>query len=182
VPIVLAGNTPLVLVREDALGRRHVTLNLDPGLSTLQNTPDWPILFWNLLQWRTAEQPGLLETNVRLGAEVVLQTAGQPVTITWPDGNTKSFPQTGDRLALETPLPGRYSVVTGTDTNGFVVNSLAPEESQLEACATGRWGAWKDETEQRLQVASVVWMFGLAALAVMTVHLVLLAPGKRGPT
>jgi hypothetical protein len=182
VPVILAGNTPLVLVREDALGRRQLTLNLDPGLSTLHNTPDWPVFFWNLLQWRATEQPGLLETNVRLGAEVGLQTAGQPVSVTWPDGTVKSFPQTGDRLALETPLPGRYSVVMATATNAFVVNTLAADESSLAACSTGLWGAWKDDADQRIQVASAVWMFGLAALAIMTVHLLLLAPRKRGPS
>jgi hypothetical protein len=182
VPVILAGNTPLLLVREDALGRRQITLNLNPELSTLHNTPDWPILFWNLLQWRTSEQPGLLENNARLGAEVQLRTAGQPVAVIWPDGTTKSFPQTADRLALETPLPGQYSVVLANSTNAFVVNPLAAEESELTHCATGRWGAWKDEADQRLQLASAAWILGLAALTIMTAHLVLLARGRSGST
>ncbi len=178
VPIVLAGNTPLLWARVDALGRQQLTLNLDPDLSTLRNTPDWPILFWNLLEWRASEQPGFMQRNVRLGAEVGLQTGGQSVAVTWPDGTAKSFPHTGDRLALETPLPGRYLVAMGTGTSEFVVNTLAAEESSLQDCVTGRWGAWKDEGEQRLQVASAAWMFGLAALGILTLHLVLSAPRK----
>jgi hypothetical protein len=182
IPVILAGNTPLLLVREDALGRQHITLNLDPELSTLHNTPDWPILFWNLLQWRTSQQPGLLENNARLGAEVQLLTAGQPVTVTWPDGTTKSFATTVDRLALETPLPGQYTVVMGNSTNAFVVNPLAAEESELTHCATGRWGAWKDEEHQRIQLASAAWILGLAALSIMILHLVLLARGRNFST
>ncbi|MCL4177287.1 MAG: BatA domain-containing protein [Verrucomicrobia bacterium] len=180
VPVITAGNIPLVLAREDALGRRHLTLNLDPGLSTLHNTPGWPILFWNLLRWRATEQPGLSERNFRLGAEVELRTAGQPATVTRPDGVVVQFVETSDRLSLETPLPGHYLVSLGTATNAFVVNPLAADESALTGCATGRWGGWKDEEAQRRQLASAVWIFGLAALAIMVVHLVLLAPRAKG--
>ena len=108
-------------------------MNFNPSLSTLQNTPDWPILFWNLLQWRAAELPGLKDSNVRLGAEVDLKTTGEAVTVTLPDDTTKSFPKTGGDLALETPLAGLYSVVMGSATNFFAVNPLAAEESDLSA-------------------------------------------------
>jgi hypothetical protein len=178
VPILLAGNTPLLSARADALGRRHLTLNFNPDLSTLQNTPDWPILFWNLLQWRAAESPGLKESNARLGAEVELKTTGEPVTIIQPDNTTTSFPKTGGTLALETPLPGLYSVMTGFVTNQFAVNPLAAVESDLSHAATGLWGGWSEETERRLEGTSAVWVFGLAALALLTVHLYLVAAGK----
>ena len=62
VPAILAGNIPLLSAREDALGLQHLTLNFNPELSTLQNTPDWPILFWNILSWRITEMPGLRKT------------------------------------------------------------------------------------------------------------------------
>ena len=138
VPVILAGNTPLLSVREDTLGRRHLTLNLNPQLSTLTSTPDWPILFWNLLQWRASETPGLKESNARLGTEVLLKTTGEPVTITLPDGVVKSFPSTADALAIETPLPGIYSVAMSGMTNQFAVNPLTADESDLSACVTGR--------------------------------------------
>ena len=180
VPVMLAGNTPLLTTREDALGRRHLSLNFNPDLSTLQNTPDWPILFWNLLQWRAAESPGLKESNARLGTEVNLKTTGEPVTVILPDGTTTRFPKTGGDLALETPGPGLYTVVVGTVTNRFAVNPLAADESDLSRCATGQWGAWSEDTERRLEETSTVWMFGLAALAILVTHLYLLAAGKGG--
>ncbi len=180
IPILLAGNTPLLSAREDALGRRHLTLNFNPGLSTLQNTPDWPILFWNLLQWRAAESPGLRESNARLGTEVELKTTGEPITVIRPDDTSTVFPKTGGDLALETPLPGLYSVLAGTSTNRFAVNPLAADESDLSRCTTGQWGAWSEETERRFQETSAVWIFGLAALAILVTHLYLLAAGKGG--
>jgi hypothetical protein len=78
IPVILAGNVPLLSTREDVFGRRHLTLNLNPELSTLQNTPDWPILFWDILSWRISEMPGLKESSARLGAEVNLK---QPVNL-----------------------------------------------------------------------------------------------------
>ncbi|MCW5554631.1 MAG: BatA domain-containing protein [Verrucomicrobiae bacterium] len=180
VPLILAGNVPLLSVREDALSRRHLTLNLNPELSTVPNTPDWPVLFYNLLQWRAAETPGLLENHARLGAEVLLKTTGEPVTVTWPDGTVQAFPQTSDRLALETPLPGIYTIAMGQLANTFAVNPLAAEESDLSDGITGHWGEWREDAEQRFEERSVVWMIGLLALAVMAAHLGLIAVGRGG--
>ena len=201
VPVILAGNVPLLSAREDVLGRRHLALNLNPGLSTVQNTPDWPILFWNILTWRISEMPGFQESNARLGTEVILKTTGEAVTITQPDGAKKSFPRTGGELALETPMPGIYSVevsgpgfqpVSSSDslfTNKehtgkmpvplqFSVNVLTADKSDLSACATGHWGQWSEDTERRLEEASAVWIFGLLALGLLCAHLFLVANGK----
>jgi hypothetical protein len=180
VPAILAGNTPLLSARVDALGRQHLTLNFNPELSTLQNTPDWPILFWNMLSWRITEMPGLRESNVRLGAEVLARSGGEPVTVTQPDGTVQSFTQAPDELALETPLTGTYQVVMGTVTNRFCVNALAADESDLTGCVSGHWGAWGEATEQRLVEASAVWFFGLLGLGALAAHLFLLATGKGG--
>jgi hypothetical protein len=142
----------------------------------------------------------LKESNARLGAEVILKTTGEAVTVTQPDGEKKVFPKTGGELALETPLPGIYSVeVNGTGilpvsaeassadkklTGGtpvplqFSVNALAADESDLSACLTGKWGAWSEDTQRRLEEASAVWIFGLLAAAVLAAHLYLIASGK----
>lgn len=180
VPVILAGNVPLLSVREDAANRWHLTLNLNPALSTLPNTPDWPILFWNVLRWRAAETPGLQEHNARLGAEVILKTTGETVTVLQPDGATKSFPRTSDQLALETPVPGIYSVTMGAATNSFAVNPLVADESDLSVATTGQWGEWRTDGEKHFAEASLVWTFALAALAAMIAHLWLLARGKGG--
>lgn len=178
VPVILAGNVPLLTTREDVAGRRHLTLNFNPALSTLQNTPDLPIIFWNILQWRIAEMPGLKESNARLGAEVTLKTSGEAVTILQPDGEKKSFPKTGGELALETPVPGIYSVAMGSTTNQFSVNAIAADESDLSANLTSQWGKWSEDTQRRLEEASAVWIFGLLAAALLSAHLYLIATAK----
>ena len=180
VPVILAGNTPLFSTRTDVIGRRHLTLNLNPELSTLQNTPDWPVLFWNILSWRISELPGLKESNVRLGAEVHLKSTGETVTVTRPDGGEVVFPKTGGEVALETPVPGIYYVGIGYSTNSFSVNTLAADESDLSACAAGQWGKWSEDTGARLEDASTIWIFGLLALALLTIHLYLVARTKGG--
>ena len=180
VPIVLAGNVPLVSVREDLLGREYMKFNFDPELSTLQTTPDWPILFWNLLHWRALELPGLRESNARLGTEVTFKTTGEAVAVTWPDGTVKSFPRTSDELALETPQPGIYSVGMGRSTNSFAVNLLSAEESDLSSCRTRKWGTWANDVEERYTQSPMAWIFALAALGILATHLFLLASGKGG--
>jgi hypothetical protein len=180
VPVILAGNVPLLSVREDVAGRRHLSLNFNPGLSTVQNSPDWPVLFWNVLEWRIAEMPGLKESNARLGTEVSLKTTGETVTVTQPDGARTVFAKTGGELALETPLPGIYSVVAGASTNQFAVNLLAADKSDLSACASGQWGRWSEDTERRLEETSAVWAFGLLALGLLSAHLYLVASTKGG--
>jgi hypothetical protein len=180
VPVILAGNTPLLSARQDVFGRWQLTLNFNRELSTLQHTPDWPILFWNLLQWRAAESPGLKDNNVRLGVEVLLKTTGDPVAVTQPDGAVKSFHTTGGELALETPLPGIYAVSMGAVTNAFVVNPLVAGESDLSTCASGNWGDWGETGGQRIEESSIAWMFALLAAALLVTHLFLLATGKGG--
>lgn len=182
VPVILAGNTPLLSVRDDALGRRFLRLNFNPNLSTLQNTPDWPILFWNLLQWRTGEMPGLKENNLRLGAEVMLKTTGNTVSVTDPDGATRNISVTGDQLALDAPMPGIYSVKMGAMTEQFFVNALSADESNLAGCASGQWGTWGETPQRRLEETSAAWIFGLVALGLLVAHLFLVNHGKGGGT
>jgi hypothetical protein len=146
----------------------------------VQTTPDWPVLFWNLLEWRASQIPGLHERNARLGTEVLLKTTGEPVSVAWPNGAVKTFPHPGDQLALETPMPGLYAVAMGHATNSFAVNPLTADESDLLKCATGQWGTWSTSGEERFEQAPLAWIFALAALGILTLHLCLVAMGKGG--
>jgi hypothetical protein len=110
--------------------------------------------------------------------EVPLKTAGEAVTVTEPDGSTAVFAKTGGGLALETPMPGVYSVSVGATTNQFSVNVLAADKSNLSACVTGQWGKWSEDAERRMEEASAVWIFGLFALGFLAAHLYLVAASK----
>lgn len=177
-PIVTAGNTPLLAAQTDALGREQITMHLLPERSTFTATPNWPILFWNLLTWRARETPGLVESNFRLGSEVSVRTATNSVKLTLPNGVTRMLTKSAEEFVLEPETPGLYSVVAGVSTWQFAVNLLSPEESDLSTAKSGKWGEWQKPEETRREYASVLWLFVLGALVVMVTHLFLVTHSK----
>jgi hypothetical protein len=73
-PLVSAGNEP-ILTEERILagGGERVTwhLDLDPARSSLQRSPDWPILLANMAELRRAALPGPERTNLGVGERFV---------------------------------------------------------------------------------------------------------------
>ncbi len=177
-PIVTAGNTPLLSATEDALGRQQITLHLVPDRSTLTATPNWPIFFWNLLTWRARETPGLTESNFRLGSEVAVRALTNSAQLTLPGGATRTLTKTAEEFVLEPELSGLYTVTAGVSTWQFAVNLLAPEESDLSTAKAGKWGEWERPEETRREYSSVLWLFVLGALVVMVSHLFLVTHSK----
>lgn len=177
-PIVTAGNTPLLTAQEDALGRQQVTLHLVPDRSTLTSTPNWPIFFWNLLTWRARETPGLVESNFRLGSEVAIRALTNSTQLTLPNGTKRTLTKTAEKFVLEPETTGLHTVTAGTSSWQFTVNLLAPEESDLAAAKSGKWGEWERPEETRREYSSVLWLFVLGALLVMVTHLFLVTHSK----
>ena len=171
-------NTPLLAATEDALRRQQITLHLVPDRSTLSATPNWPILFWNLLTWRARETPGLTESNFRLGSEVAVRALTNSVQLTMPGGATRTLTKSAEEFVLEPDVPGLYTVSTGASAWQFAVNLLAPEESDLSTAKTGKWGEWEKPEETRREYASVLWLFVLGALVVLVAHLFLVTHSK----
>jgi hypothetical protein len=180
-PVVLAGNVPLLTDRE--VGARHeVRLRLRPDLSTLQNSPAWPVLVWNLLHWHAATAPGLVRPNVRLGEEaaLTLPRLRDAVEVVSPGGTARRVPVADRRLVVRAEDVGVYAVRNLEDKMplaSIAANALARDESDLSGAAAGRWGDWLDETSLRLEYQSVSWVLLLLVLGVMTLHLVLAARG-----
>jgi len=66
VPLVSAGNDPIL--SEERRGERVTWhANLDPARSSLQRSPDWPILLANMAELRRAALPGPERTNLGVG-------------------------------------------------------------------------------------------------------------------
>ena len=177
-PIITAGNTPLLTAQEDALGRQQVTLHLVPDRSTLTATPNWPIFFWNLLTWRARETAGLTESNFRLGSEVSVRSPTNSAQLTLPNGTTRTLTKTADEFVLEPETTGLHTVTAGASAWQFTVNLLAPEESDLSTAKSGKWGEWARPEETRREYSSVLWLFVLGALIVMVTHLFLVTHSK----
>src|SRR5262249_34580725 len=68
-PLVSAGNL-MLLSRMTSSRTTGYILNIDLPRSNLAESPDWPILFANLIELRRENLPGLIRRNYRLGEEI----------------------------------------------------------------------------------------------------------------
>ncbi len=173
-PIITAGNVPLLTDTERFTGVHEIRLRLRPDLSTLQNSPNWPILMWNLLQWRASQAPGLERANLRLDEVAVLRTklGMTSVEILSPNGEM-SIQSVPDRtINFKAEAVGIYEIRAGVDKYAFSSNALYQAESDLTNKATGRWGDWGQETLRWWGYQSFAWFFLLLAIGVLTLHLI----------
>lgn len=177
-PIVTAGERPLISVRADVLGREQLRINLNPQLSTVPQTPNWPVLIWNLLEWRQSAFPGLRDVNFRPGTEVRIQTRGASVTITGPGGEAEELTVSGGAIAARADEAGLYQVRAAEADWTFSVNLLSAAESNIKTATRGEWGSWESDVEERRQYASVLWLFVLLALAGLVSHHYFITSGK----
>lgn len=176
-PVVMAGNVALVTDSESASGRHEVRLRLRPDLSTLTQSPAWPALVWNLVNWRADFLPGLDRANVRVGEEAVwtLTSPAASIEVTRPGGETSAVPVHARRAAIRAARPGVYSLRAGDEKAEFAANALNRDESNLTKCVTGRWGEERDEATLRGDYRNVTAWLVLLAAAVASLHLWALA-------
>jgi hypothetical protein len=179
-PIILAGSVALV-TDAATLGRHEVRLQFRQDLSTLQDSPQWPILISNLVHWRAARAPGVQRRNYRLGETVVVNVAHgvESVRILPPDGVAQQVPVHALQVMATTDQVGLYKLQAGERTDQLAVNTLNRDESDLSSCVTGKWGAWTDEAGQLLETQNFAWMLLLLAAAILTLHLFLVVRGKN---
>lgn len=185
-PVILAGNVPLVTDQDRRnagpnASRHELRLRLRPDLSTLPDAPGWPILIWNLLQWRSEEKPGLHRANFRLGQQVALTFATQrpTVAVARPDGSRQIVPVQDRRLIVRADEVGIWSIEAEEESASFAVNALSADESDLTGCVSGHWGDWLDETSLRLEYQSIAWILLLLVVTIATIHLLLMTRSKN---
>ena len=142
-PIVLAGDQPLLTAAS-----HYFRMRLNPAQSTLQRSPAWPSLIWNLIEMRSGETPGFRAANVVDGGlnELVL-----------PDGSHK---------VLLASHPGIWTV----DGYQFACNALNAEESDLSKAKSGTWNGWSEAALVAGGYENVAWLLLLATLAVLALH------------
>jgi hypothetical protein len=186
-PVIMAGNILLLAdtetQAESGFARHELRWRLRPDLSTLQDSPDWPILIWNILHWRATQALGPSRANLRLGETVTVAfptPLRENVHLTLPGGERRSLASRGRTVAIKAEEVGTYAVKAGSSDFAFAVNALNRDESDLTQCTPGKWGDWLDETSVQLEYRSVVWAVLLGALGVLTLHLFLAAQSSAG--
>lgn len=178
-PILMAGNIPLVTDTASLTGRHHLRWRLRPESSTLTESTAWPVLIWNLLQWRRSQMPGLQQVNLRLGTNVVFQSepGTARIEVKRPDGKIHLEEST----MISAPEIGLYEIRTEKRNYPFTVNALSRKESDLRDTVRGKWGDWRDENTLRREYQNLGWIFLLVTLGLLAAHhLVLYRQSQSG--
>lgn len=177
VPVVTAGNTPLITDRSRLSGRHDLTIRLNASASTLTRTVNWPILLHNLVRWRAAEAPGIRQTNVRLGTDAAVTVAYETdsITVTDPSGDQRTLDTNDLRILLPADRAGVWQVEAGEQTYRFAVNALARDESDLRGTRTSESGSWLSDPDVRAEYVNITWLPVIVALAVLAAHAMLVA-------
>ncbi len=172
-PVISVGNIVLMTDEKRVSGEHILHMQYVPELSTLDTTPNWPVLFWNILNWRAENQPGIRESNIRAGVplEYHSETLTGEITVHEPDNRTRQVPIINRTATIETEEPGMYRLENGSGTSiVFAVQFTAPEESDLQILCSGTWGDWLDKRTLQKEYAGLMWIALAAALAGLAVH------------
>ena len=171
-PILLAGQIPVLTDAASLTGRHHLRWRLHPDLSTLTESTAWPVLIWNLLQWRRSQMPGLQQVNLRLGANAVFRSNSgtAQIKVKKPDGTIHTMDIFEETAMIPAPETGLYEIRTEKGNHRFTVNALSREESDLRDTVRGKWGDWRDESTLRREYQNLGWIFLLATLGLLAAH------------
>jgi hypothetical protein len=170
-PVITAGNIAL-LTDLDRAGRHELRLRLRPEASTLQQTPNWPILISNLIAWRASVAPGLRQANVRLGGEanLIVEPVVQSVSLLDPQRHTRQLAVRDKAVTIKADSAGVYEIRAGETKYAFAANAVSREESDLTEATSGRWGSWAEAPSLEWEYRSFAWLLLLLVLIVLAIH------------
>ncbi len=175
--IIGLGDRSLLVDRLFPGGEHRLRMVFAPWVSTLDQTPAFPILLANLADWRLDHEPGLRRSNWRQGEAVRVAV---PVSLTgsharvWqltaPDAPPSEW-RGGPVFELPASRPGAH-VFGALGADGakyqwpFQVNLCNAEASDLREAASAQAGQWPAEvkTEGRFKLAFVLILLALGLL------------------
>ena len=144
--VLVAANDQAMLTEEFVDAGRRLWINLDPSAGNLMRSPDWPLLFSNLIDSCRAEVPGAEEPNVVIGSEAryrrSLRAGGDDteVVLVAPDGSRQ--PGRGLRtVGWLVDQPGIHRVLGAAERQlgAFAARFHDPAESDLRGCVSGEF-------------------------------------------
>jgi hypothetical protein len=171
-PILMAGNIPLLTVLRPDDQQRIVYFRWRSDLSNLTQSPNWPILMWNLIRWRSMQQPGFRAPNTRLDTPVAFSVPAQisQFLIEEPDGTKIRRIKTQNSTLLQARKPGVHRVTAGGAFYAYSVNALSQDESDLRKALAGNWGQWKRDEVSMKRSVSLRWPLLLLAFLLFLLH------------
>ena len=175
IPVIAAGDRPLLTAEAKNRGG-DLYLAYVPGASTLQNTPAWPILFWNLADWLSNNRPGPPRVNFHSGEKIPFNRSGkkEPLELTAENGQRQVIPAAPGKQWLSIVPPGTYELAAGTQHYRVRVNPLNYRESDLRQCGTGVLEGEKTAAVRQHNYFDVAWIPLLLALLLLILHQLLI--------
>ncbi len=181
-PLMSVAGVPLLIAAEDVHGDRNVYLNLTVDRSNLHATAVWPVLFWNLLNWRQQANPGPTQFNYRSGMEVKvnLPTGIKNLRVISPSGRAAEIPGWRRRAGFTLKEPGIYSLQAGDMAWKTAANLSSVEESDLTLLQTSLPEVELASGDASRYFSDVRWWFIVPALLLLILHQWLLRQGRPG--
>ncbi len=173
IPLVSAGNVPLITWDQQASGQANLFLQWAPDKTTLAESVDFPILIANLLLRRTEALPERFQPNVRIGETVGLRVnrGRENAMIKSPSDETRPLTiLPTDEIAFSCDQPGIYSLSLDESEYTIATNVLNRQESDLTKCSSGQWGNWNHATGHQLATWSASATLLLLSLLVWGAH------------
>lgn len=170
-PIISAGNTNLLENKGTSLSPRlHLFMN--PQRSNLQQSPNWPILLWNLVHWRQQQLPGLQNSNFRIGDTVIFQVPPDcsRLQLVRPDGRKEDYDSPAGTIVIEAGTPGLYQLLTDADRSSLAVNAVSGGESDLQICRTDRRTNPNQAAQFWWEYRRCDWILLLIAVGLLILH------------
>ncbi len=176
-PLIQVGNKPLLSTLETATGYVRLNMVFDPRLSTLQDTPNWPIFFWNLTDWLIEREPGIHRCNYRSGEKIDFKPPSglKSLSVTAPNGQkTEVNALSGEMFTPDSP--GKYLISAEIKDRekprvyDFMVNPLNFDESNLQSCCNRIISEPRPLRELLKDYIDISWIFILAAILLLAWH------------
>ena len=138
-PLVSAGNVPLMTEYAEEGGRRVLMMDMEPWSSTLHRSPDWPILLLNVAEARRRALPGPLSTNLLVGEDFTWVRADEGA---WTLDGAEVARAGRDLVVTNLDSPGLHTLARDGVPQGFIaVRALDAGESDLSGTGSGQSGA-----------------------------------------
>ena len=178
--MLAVGNVPLVSELNRPNRAKQLHIQIRPDLSTLTISPGWPVLLWNMLQYRAAQSPGIRVNNVRLGTAAIFNPfpGDNELRITTPSGEIRTMSVRSNWASIPADEVGIFTVQAASGEYRFSVIPLTSEESDLTGAVTGRWGGWLDQKTLENDYRNMAWLPLLIVAAILLLHLSIIATRK----
>ncbi len=171
-PIINAGQNILLSIEGAPERSQTIHFNYCAEYSDLHNTYSWPILFWNLFDWKLKYSDGPSTQNAKagMGVKVKLSSSVPNVVLIKPDGQKEKLEFWGQEAEFEPELSGLYQVVTENSSWTIAANLTDAIESNFLHRTHDKANSSLSTDEFIKESADVRWWFLLPAIFFFFIH------------